>query len=257
LKQLEAALGQAYKERDDYKRQVDDLRYQLNYGKAFNGDSKALLTATYRAEYYPSQEQLYAAKTLLEKEYPSNAPGQYQLDENGKVVVFLPDNRGDSQGLHGDDPNREWITQQLDRLAKEEHRQFDAQLHAWIAEGKLHEECALLCRSQWFEPDHDAEWAPGGSANPVPAAYVALPVSEGKSEKFSVLPPAFAANGKDQDLPAKPPAGFVVLFTRPFACFQVTSGTRYEADSGGEVLVDEAEAEDVEDLLRAGCRSRR
>src|SRR6516164_6757756 len=68
--QLQAELGKVYKERDDLKRQVEDLRFQLNYGKQFPGDSKALLTATYKAEYYPSQEQIYAAKTLLDKEYP-------------------------------------------------------------------------------------------------------------------------------------------------------------------------------------------
>ena len=73
---LQADLGKAYKERDDLQRQVDDLRFQLNYGKAYPGDSKALLTATYKAEYYPSQEQLYAAKLMLDREYPLDAPGE-------------------------------------------------------------------------------------------------------------------------------------------------------------------------------------
>jgi hypothetical protein len=85
---LEAEVGKAYKQRDDLQRQVDDLRFQLNYGKQFPGDSKALLTATYKAEYYPSQEQIYAAKTLLDREYPPNAAGEYKYDDTGKVVLF-------------------------------------------------------------------------------------------------------------------------------------------------------------------------
>jgi len=87
---LQAELGKAYKER--VKRQVDDWRFQLNYGRQFPGGSKALLTATYKAEYYPSQEQLYAAKILLDREYPSPEPGQYQTDETGRVVLYLPHN---------------------------------------------------------------------------------------------------------------------------------------------------------------------
>jgi hypothetical protein len=92
---LQAELGKAYKERDDLKRQVDDLRFQLNYRKAFAGDSKALLTSTYKGEYVPTQEQLYAAKTLLDREYPTPEPGQYETDNTGKVVLYLPHNGRD------------------------------------------------------------------------------------------------------------------------------------------------------------------
>jgi hypothetical protein len=163
---LQAELGKAYRQRDDLQRQVDDLRHQLNYGKSFPGDSKALLTATYKAEYYPTQEQIYAAKTLLEKEYPSNLPGEIEYDSSGKVVVYLPHNHRDSLAMYaGDDENRAWIYQQLDKLGRKQHREFDEKLHAWIAEGLLTEAAALKVRSLWEEPN-DLPWEPCTQKSP-------------------------------------------------------------------------------------------
>jgi hypothetical protein len=150
------------------------LRFQLNYGKAYNGDSKALLTATYKGEYYPSQEQLYAAKLMLDREYPPDVPGEYEVNEQGRVVLFLPHNRRDPLGLHDNDPDQDRILAELDRVARRNHLQRDEKLREWIAEGKLCEGCAILARSQWKEDD-DPEWERMTPVKP-PVQYIPAPM---------------------------------------------------------------------------------
>ena len=250
---LQEELGKVYKERDDLKRQVGDLQFQLNYGKQFAGDSKALLTATYKAEYYPSQEQLYAAKTLLEKEYPSDAPGA-QYDAGGKIIAYLPANGRDPDLYRDEVEAREWVQAQLRRQEREVHRQWDARLHRWIREGKLTEEQALLMRGLWHE-DGDHEWQPIDTVKPerAPVQYIPPPVAE---PKFTAPEPHPQPNGHANDL-AMPAAGLIVLFARPFQCFQASSGHRYEAASDGSLFVDENEVDDIKDLQRSGCRNKR
>jgi hypothetical protein len=84
------------------------------------------------------------------------------------------------------------------------------------------------------------------------AAPVKAPVQYIAPREVTVPEPpqSFNSNGKAQK-------GFIVLFTDPFRAFKPGSRKVYEADSSGEVYVDESETADVDDLIRAGCRLRR
>jgi hypothetical protein len=120
VKAITQQLGQALKERDDYKRQVEDLRYSLNFGKHFPDDSKELLTAVYKNEYSVTQEQIYAAKTLLDREYPLPERGQYQVNEHGRVVLYLPDNgRDPPDGADIDDELEKLVEGLVDSAIRE------------------------------------------------------------------------------------------------------------------------------------------
>jgi hypothetical protein len=244
MKALEAELGKAYKERDDLKRQVEDLRYQLNFGNNFPGDSKELLTAVYKNEYSATHEQIYCAKALLDREYPPTLTAE--TDEAGRVVCYLPNNRRDPNIEN--DPNREWISQQLDRQWKAERTTRDEQLRKWIVEGKLCEPCAVLGRTLWKEQD-DPEWEPMAPAAPV---YIAPP------PEIIAPEPRSAANRHYGGSPVPParPKGFVVLFTKPWSNFQVGI-ERYGANEAGEILVDEREELSIKLLWNAGCRQHR
>jgi hypothetical protein len=260
FKALQAELGKAYKERDDLKRQVDDLRFQLNFGKQFPGDSKALLTATYKAEYYPSQEQLYAAKVLLEKEYPPNAAGEYKYDETGKVVLFLPHNARDSLALHEDDPNRQEIARQLERLAREDRRKRTEQLQGWVKAGKMCDPCAMLAHSQFIE-EGDAPWdavQPGNQAqNGQECQRIEARAADMKSH--SQQQPQRQPNGHAQPEEVRTGSNKiqrgVLLFTQPDQEYETLGGVLYVAGNDGSIWVDEADVQELRERL--GARDRR
>jgi hypothetical protein len=63
LKEARRIIGQLQKENEL-------LRNELNMGGPFNGDSKDLLTAVMCGEYHATPQQIYAARALLDREYP-------------------------------------------------------------------------------------------------------------------------------------------------------------------------------------------
>jgi hypothetical protein len=185
-------------------------------------------------------------------------PVRGQIDDTGKVILWLPHNRRDPLGLHDGDEHRDQILDELDRKHWEKHREWTEALRQWVKEEKMCEDCAILARSQWKD-DGDAEWERMRLVK-LPMQYIAPPMQY-EAEPVEPAPKPYPpqSNGKD-DVP--PPwkeivakAGAVtVLFCEPFRGFQVGSGRRYEADERGEVIVDEADPDDRADLIKMGCR---
>ena len=58
----------------ELEKEIQLLRNELNFGQPFEGDSKALLTAVMRGEYFASPQQIYAARAVLDREYPPAMP---------------------------------------------------------------------------------------------------------------------------------------------------------------------------------------
>jgi len=223
-----------------------------NDNKEFTGTAMEFLQSVYKCEHLPVKIRVYAAKEAMSIERDAGTP---QFDETGKVILFLPHNRRDPLGLHDGDNYRDEIIAQMDRLSREDHRQQDEELRKWIAEGRLHEDCALLCRSQWIE-EGDAEWVPvqcsenAVTPQPAPMQYVAPPVR--------ITAPQPSGHDNTATAPVKTaPIGFVVLFCRAHQEFWTAAPHRYTADARGELLVPETEPEDLVDLLRSGARKRR
>jgi hypothetical protein len=63
LKEARRIIGQLQKE-------IELLHNELNLGGPFSGDSKAMLTAVMCGEYHATPQQIYAARALLDREYP-------------------------------------------------------------------------------------------------------------------------------------------------------------------------------------------
>jgi hypothetical protein len=208
-----------------------------------------------RGEINADASQLYAAKALLDRE-PRLLPGEYTRDAVTGAVLILPSNGRDLEierklREEQDDEAVAWHREQLDRLAREEHRQWDVQLRQWIAEGKLHEDCALLCRSQWLE-DGDHPWQPADAVTsaPAPVQYIAPPVII----TAPVPPQSFNGNGRDLRGPVK-------LRCNPFAWFKTKAGNEYAGGKHGlaadEIEVDARQVEDIAELIEQGCRRER
>jgi hypothetical protein len=260
---LEAELGKAYKERDDLKRQVDDLRFQLNYGKAFNGDSKALLTATYKAEYYPSQEQLYAAKVLLDREYPPARPGQYETDEAGKVVLYLPHNGRDP--LPGETEAEkekreaefdEWLESMALSTAREVARRLTGKAlsKAGGSPAIVVNAVSKVMAELEAEAAEKEQKTNGATAKPEPKPQPLIaPPAKTETPEVRIDPkPAPRSNGKAAD---------VVLFCKPFEWFRLQSGREYVGGKHGygadEVGVPADRPVDISELITKGCRLQR
>jgi hypothetical protein len=263
LEQLEAALGQAYKERDDFKRQVDDLRFQLNYGKQFPGDSKALLTATYKAEYYPRQEQLYAAKILLDREYPLAEPGQYETDKNGKIVLYLPHNGRDPLRQSPEDAEEaaNWYVDQLKKRKRASILDWDSWLHQQIASGEITEAFALKVRARITErrapADQEADnvgvevpdWEPVQKPASDPVARLIAQI-EVAPQPRSPAPGVLYSDNITMQEPHPAPNGHapqvqVRMLTSPRKVFSTRSGKRYEADVNGDLWCDEEDKAEI------------
>jgi hypothetical protein len=247
---LQADYGLKCKERDDLQRQVENLRYQLNFGRRFEGDSKALFEAVMKGDYHASQEQLYSAKMLFDREYPRDVPGEYQVDESGKVILYLPNNRRDPDLNRNED--EAFVTAQLDRLWRAQKHDRVEQLRKWVSEGSVCEPCAIRCYSQWKE-DEDAPWEPtqpnGATVKPQPAPlqYIMQPVVDPEiSLEVSSKPP----NGKQTGAAQVQ----VRLYAYPGRGAMTARGNRYCADANSEIWVD---PEDVAELLQRGWRERR
>jgi len=69
-KTLERAVRFQRRQIGELEKEIELLRNELNFGLPFEGDSKALLTAVMRGAYFASPTQIYAAKAILDREYP-------------------------------------------------------------------------------------------------------------------------------------------------------------------------------------------
>jgi len=67
---LERAVKFQRRQIGELEKEIQLLRNELNFGLPFEGDSKALLTAVMRGAYFASPTQIYAAKAILDREYP-------------------------------------------------------------------------------------------------------------------------------------------------------------------------------------------
>ena len=116
---------------------------------------------------------------------------------------------------------------------------------------------ALEAEEKARQPGHTADTAPLRmlklGANPPQNGAL---VTDSRSVEANKLQPSSVPIGAASAGNGSTPKGYVVLFARPFQNFQI-GVHRYEADSAGEILVDETEVMDREHLLAAGCRNRR
>ena len=207
--------------------------------KKYLGSAMELLQAIYRAESLPVKIRLYAATKAVDHE-PKPVP---QAERDAEA-----------------DEAADFVSRQLDKLHREHSCKQDEQLHQWIDEGKLTEEQALLARSQWVE-DGDAAWEPhkfGYRADTVPLRMLQNGVNARENG-----PVASDVNSVPPETPQSPrqPNGHAqtqrvrLMYSHPCQEYTTLSGKLYQADNGGEMVVDE---EDVQELYeRLGARDRR
>jgi hypothetical protein len=226
-------------------RQYEDSEYlYTNENRLFEGSSLAFIQSVKNCESLPVKIRLYAACKAVE--YEANA-GEHQFDSTGRVILWLPHNKRDPLGLHDGDEDRDIILKQLERLSREEHRQRDEQLHKWIDANKLHEDCALLCRSQWAE-EGDMEWVsvaakPGHPADTAPLRLLengGMPRQNG-ADSLSSAPPMPQTDGKLTAAPNghAPVRRVQPLYSHPGIEFKdprfVVDGHKYEADGAARL----------------------
>ena len=214
-----------------------------NDNKEFTGTAMELLQSIYRAESLPVKIRLYAATKAVDHE-PKVVP-QKEIDEQA-------------------DEARDFLMKELDRLHREHTRQKDEQLHAWISEGKLTEEQALLARSQWAE-ERDAPWEPHKSVPPPRIRHGHNTAQNGKQHQHVANGPRIRSPLPQQPQPA--PNGHaqqrvVVLYCEPYSVFwEAPSGREYRGGAPGlpadEIHVSEDQGADLAYLLKNGCRARR
>ena len=234
-----------------------------NEARIFGGNALELMTTMYKAEQLPVRVRLYAASKAVEFE-----------NQNGKSIEEIRAEILQELKAEGDDS--------LDRLVDDlkRHRAViieyrDLQLQAWIEDGTLSEAAAAKVRDLWADKD-DRPWPsrihldnmampdlpPGPHTRQMPRISEICPPSVGV-RKVPEPPIIDAEDGigygpaSDGAVKAAGVAGgrpaTLVFYTRPFACFQTRSGRRFEAAADGSIAA--TDPDDVEDLLRAGCRT--
>jgi hypothetical protein len=209
-------------------------------------NARELLQKIYQNKHVPIKYRMYAASKMVEIE-PAPVTVEERNEEVEEAAAF--------------------IFKEVGKRRRAMIRERDEQLHRWIGDGSMTEAIALVLRSWWtkkrapanedaeFEADDDESmpaWEPmQQNAAPVKVQpqYIAAPMP---APEFTAPEPPQHFNGN-----GKASHGFVVLFTTPFRAFKVGSRTVYEADSAGEILVDENEVADRDDLIRSGWRTRR
>jgi hypothetical protein len=67
---VEEQLKEARRVIGELQKKNELLRNELNLGGLFSGDSKDMLTAVMRGEYHATPQQIYAARAILDREYP-------------------------------------------------------------------------------------------------------------------------------------------------------------------------------------------
>jgi hypothetical protein len=220
-RQLETAYGSA-------QARIAELEDQLRAKQIFDGDSLSLLRATQRGEYVPSNVQLYAAKVIFEKELDKR-----RLELDGHAAELEAERQ---EYADGGKRLAELIAQFAEFV-----RDRSDELDALVASGGVTPAAAKEIRS-WFDPGEPL-------ALPAPERFssVAEPLSAEPAAARPVEPVAEPA--------AAPDAVCRILFApRPFACFQTASGRRFEADSSAVVELDGADDDEIQDLMRSGCR---
>jgi hypothetical protein len=136
---------------------------------------------------------------------------------------------------------------EAERYRLVEVERLDEELRQWVRSGKMTNEAARLARSQRTKPG-DPIWVPVEPPAPPPRAlswHSAPLAANGTAAEESPIEIEGNIDFNEIELPAK-----TVLYSCPNTIYQIGKG--YYADRFGQIA--DVEAEDVEALIRAGCR---
>jgi hypothetical protein len=214
---------------------------------------------------------VYAAKILLDREYPTPEPGQYETDNTGRVTIYLPHNGRDPlPGETAEEKEKrekdfdEWVNMFAEHCARLVARRILGKPKPRYEEGELAIAVAAVDRvmdkieaeaaaEEEQKAGHGADTAP-----PLGIEYAVKPRYNGATapDRHSADEPIVSPARQSQQPAAKPPTGFIVLFCRPFQAFWA-GNQKYEADEVGEILVSEDQPQDRDALLHSGCRAKR
>jgi hypothetical protein len=231
FRQLESAYGAA-------QALIAELQDQLRAQQVFDGDALALLRATQRGEYVPSNVQLYAAKVIFDKELD-----QRRIELDGHRAALEDERREYADG-------GERLAQLVAEFGEFVRDRSD-ELDALVAAGDVTPTAAQEIRS-WFVRDEPLA---------LPALSAAEPATTASDidRYHSTNRPLESPQPVEPVAEPAPPLDAIsrILFApRPFACFQTASGRRFEADSDAVVELDGADDDDIKDLLHSGCREK-
>jgi hypothetical protein len=254
-----------------------------NEARIFGGNALELMTTMYKAEQLPVRVRLYAASKAVEFE---NQNGKSIEEIRAEILQELKAEGDDSLDRLVDDLKRH-------RAVIIEYR--DLQLQAWIEDGTLSEAAAAKVRDLWADKG-DRPWPsrihldnmampdlpPGPHTRQMPRISEICPpsvvvrkvpeppiidaedgIGYGPAGDGAVKAAGMAGGRRTPPPPSsnspqpkrEPNAATLVFYTRPFACFQTHSGRRFEAAADGSIAA--TDPDDVEDLLRVGCRTTR
>jgi len=238
---LQAQVGQLLKENEQLKRDLNSRR------PSFDGLSlEDIMEAIARGTITGDPQQIYALKVLLDRRPPEPNARQQTVE---------------------DDQNREWVTAQLARLAREEHRQWDELLRHLVDQGEMSESTALRVRELWTEGG-DPEWKSGQDRDKTPIRFIengANPSQKGSAEtdfKSLLCQKMPQPNGEQTSVWDSVGVQRSVelkryVFTDPHRGFWINGHGRIEANAHGEIDVSKLDETAVETLIAAGCRKRR
>jgi hypothetical protein len=245
---LETELGKAYS-------RIAELESLLNIGKPFDGDSKALLKAVYRGEYIASPQQIYAARAVLDREWPPvKSPEELDMQR-----AELERERQALHRHHRDGDTRlDALIGQYDEFVADREKELAGLQQA----GLVAPDAAKVIRSWWAKeplalpaPAEDLQMAEFG--RPPESEPPQRPTRAQEAAPSNTRDAASSALAGEPPLVEPSQIVRVIFANRPFLFFQTASGRRFESNSACEVELDDADPDDIKDLLRAGCRERR
>jgi hypothetical protein len=239
---LETELGQAYAT-------IAGLEQQLKIGKPFDGDSKALLKAVYRGEYIASPQQIYAARAVLDREWPPvKSPEELDLRR-----AELEQERQALHRHHRDgDARLDALIAQYDEFVLDREKELAGLERA----GLVAPAAVPLIRAWWAK---EPPLLPPPAQEPMPEPDSAIETA--KITQFSPpeeppLTPDHVLDKNKVDAIIEPtPIASIIWAPKPFWVGQAQSGRKYDADSASVIEVDDRD--DRKDLLAMGCRERK
>jgi hypothetical protein len=214
--------------------------------KVFKGSALAFIKSVYTCEPIPVKTRLYAATKAAEYETRISEDGQ-PLGAEAQVHIWLPHNGRDEELLVATGA----LTQaELDEYHEAERRRLaevaekDERLHKDVLAGKFTEAQAIIARRYYTQPN-DPAWTP-------PPRPPALRLPWHRPEPA----PAPAANGVEVKIDLNEIeviAAPVKLRSAPNSLYEI-NGRVYRGNRWSGVIEPDAELEDVEQLIAAGCR---
>lgn len=206
----------------------------------FEGDSLEFLRATMSGKIWPTREQIYAAKSLLPIEHPPAITlDGHNVDEIKQAAVA--EYKAEHERLAEEAGEKLLDELRRIRMARREDKPLTKRIRERV-------EDELVDVEAGEELTDDDKLLIGEILALVeqrrPEAARAVPIS-------AILPPPERQLPEPRSAPRVEPIA-VVVFSRPFSQFQVSSGRRFTAAEDGSITV--TDEDDVEDLLRAGCR---